>query len=194
MLVRPIFAALFAAALLPAQQAGLTSTGTVERDGEAHPYTVRHLPVAAFPELPALVAQALAARNCTIPQSYEAHGPENVIHGSLERAGSADWAVLCSAEGRVSLLVFFASAPERPVTLASVAETDRLDSRPGTEGLGFNWAIDPASPERVHQAQNGVSPRPPRPEHDAVADSRIERRTEYRYFTNGEWSVLPLAN
>ena len=61
-----------------------------------------------------------------IPQTYEAHRPENVIHASLQRAGSSDWAVLCAAKGTVSLLVFFGSEPAAPMELASAQETERL--------------------------------------------------------------------
>ena len=172
-------------------QAGLVATGSVDRNGQARHYTVRHLPVSAFPELPAVVARGLTARGCAVPQTYEAHGPENVIRGSFERAGSEDWAALCSVDGNVSLLVFFASDLEKPAELATAPETARL--QPGNGGeLGFNWAIDPATPERVQEAQKGMFPRPERLEHDAVADSVIEREAVYRYFANGAWGVVPL--
>ena len=64
------------------------------------------------------MAETLNQRGCMIPQTYEAHQPENVVHASLERAGSSDWAVLCSAQGTVSLLIFFGSDPAKPMVLA----------------------------------------------------------------------------
>ena len=87
----------------------LNVSGQVTVDGRPIPYLIRHLPVNAFPQLPAAVQDALTRRGCLIPQTYEAHQPENVVHASLERHGSSDWAVLCSVDGTVSLLVFFAS-------------------------------------------------------------------------------------
>jgi hypothetical protein len=101
--------------------------------GHSTPYLIRHLPVSSFPELPAGIVDLLNRRGCTIPQTYEAHRPENVVHASLEHAGSSDWAVLCSVQGTVSLLVFFngASAGGRtaqPVVLASALETERLQA------------------------------------------------------------------
>ena len=85
-----------------------------------------------------------------IPQTYEAHHPENVVHASLESSGSSDWAVLCSAQGTVSLLVFFGERLQRnPSTLASAPETERLQAHDPSGVLGFNWGIDPASPEQV---------------------------------------------
>ena len=83
-------------------------------DGHPTPYLIRHLPVSSFPDLPPAVQEQLDRRGCLIPQTYEAHQPENVVHASLERPGSSDWAVLCSAQGTVSLLVFFGSGSSQP--------------------------------------------------------------------------------
>jgi hypothetical protein len=139
------------------------------------------------------IAAALAQRGCLIPQTYEAHRPENVIHGSFERAGASDWAVLCAVHGEVSLLVFFANGPD-PVTLATAPETQRLQSHPDSPVLGFNWGIDPASPQAIHTLQIGLSPRPPYPDHEAIADSIIDHKTTYHYFKDGSWSLVDLPD
>jgi hypothetical protein len=167
----------------------LDTSGQVTVDGQSTPYLIRHLPINAYPQLPAAVANALVRRGCLIPQTYEAHQPENVIHASLERHGSSDWAVLCSVAGRVSLLVFLSSGGD-PMVLVSAAETDRLQAHGATNVLGFNWGIDPASPEVIHEAQFGMNHPPPRLDHDALADSVIERRTIYRVFAKGAWTVI----
>lgn len=167
----------------------LNESGQVTIDGRPTPYLIRHLPINAFPQLPASVQDALTRRGCLIPQTYEAHQPENVVHASLERPGSSDWAVLCSAGGRVSLLVFFSSGGD-PMVVASAPETDRLQAHEATNVLGFNWGIDPASPQTVHEAQFGMSHPPPRLDHDALADSVIERKTIYRVYTKGAWTVI----
>ena len=91
-------------ALLPAQPAKplspqLNESGQIVVDGRSTPYLIRHLPVSSFPDLPPQLAALLNRRGCLIPQTYQAYGPENVIRASLERAGSSDWAVLCSAQG-----------------------------------------------------------------------------------------------
>lgn len=156
-------------------------------------YRIRRLPVNAFPELPARVADELEARACLIPQSYQAHGPENVIHGSFERAGSKDWAVLCEAHGTVALLVFFASNPAEPMTLAAAPETERLQRHDASGELGFDWGIDAATPEQVHVAQAGMERRPARPDHDALSDTLIDHRTIYHFFTRNAWQVLPVS-
>jgi hypothetical protein len=167
----------------------LNTSGQVMVDGRPTPYLIRRLPVNAFPQLPAAVQDALVRRGCLIPQTYEAHRPENVVNASLEHLGSSDWAVLCSVDGRVSLLVFFASGGD-PMVVASALETGRLQAHGLTNVLGFNWGIDPASPETVHEAQFGMKHPPPRLDHDALADSVIDRRTIYRAYAKGVWTVV----
>lgn len=135
----------------------------------------------------------LNRRGCLIPQTYEAHQPENVVHGSFERPGSSDWAALCSADGTVSLLVFFSSRPaNQPFELASAPETERLQPHPPDTVLGFNWAIGAAGPEDVHEAQAGLDPRPPRINHDALSDSTVDRRTIYHFYAKGAWTLLDM--
>jgi hypothetical protein len=167
----------------------LNASGQVTVDGRPTPYLIRRLPINAFPQLPGAVQDALTRRGCLIPQTYEAHQPENVVNASLERRGSSDWAILCSVDGRVSLLVFLASGGG-PMVVASAQETDRLQAHAATNVLGFNWGIDPASPETVHEAQFGMRHPPPRLDHDALADSVIDRRTIYRAYAKGAWTVI----
>jgi hypothetical protein len=166
--------------------------------GHSTPYLIRHLPVSSFPELPAVIVNLLSRRGCTIPQTYEAHHPENVVHASLEHAGSSDWAVLCSVQGTVSLLVFFdggtALNSGQPVVLATSPEIQRLQAHPGGGVLGFNWGIDLASPQQVRDAQNGLQHRPARLDHDALADSVVDHRTIFRFYAKSAWSVLEMPD
>jgi len=171
----------------------LVTTGEVTLRGQARQYIVRHLPPSSFPDLPDPVANELNQRGCLIPQTYQAHQPENAVHGSFQRAGSSDWAVLCSVKGSVSLLVFFDSSA-KPSVLATSLETQRLQVHESTGVLGFNWGIDVASPQAIHDAQNGLAPRPERLDHDALADSVVDRKTIYRYFANNAWSLLDMPD
>jgi hypothetical protein len=184
-----------ACAFLPAQQqvqaaAPLDESGQVSVDGRATPYLIRHLPVSSFPLMPDQLQELLNRRGCLIPQTYEAHQPENVVHASLERAGSSDWAVLCSSRGTVSLLVFFSSTPDQVLVLADFPESARLQPHDSSGVLGFNWGIDPASPKQIHQAQSGLEHRPQLVDHDALADSVVDRRTVYRFYTKNVWVLL----
>ena len=186
---------LFSFSLLPAQPpAQLDSSGQIVIAGQPTPYLIRHLPVSSFPGLPAPLQELLNRRNCLIPQTYQAHHPENVVHASLERAGSSDWAVLCSSRGTVTLLVFFSSVPSTLVELASAPETDRLQPNGASGTLGFNWGIDPASPTQVHQAQAGLDPRPQMADHDAIADSVVDHKTIYHFYMKNAWTVLEMPD
>jgi hypothetical protein len=185
--------------VIPAQQqqpppAQLTDSGRILVAGHPTPYLIRHLPVSSFPELPAGIQALLNRRGCLIPQTYAAHHPENVIHASLQRAGSSDWAVLCSAEGTVSLLVFFTDLSAQPTILASAPENDRLQAHDPSGVLGFNWGIDPASPAQVREAQIGLEPRPLRIDHDALADSVVERHTVYHFYAKSTWTLVGMPD
>lgn len=179
--------------LLPAQPQASTpldETGLIALAGKSAPYRIRRLPVSSFPDLPAAFQKQLNQLGCLIPQTYEAHAPENVVHASLERPGSSDWAVLCSVQGTVSLLVFFGSAPEQLQTLATAPESQRLQKHGASGVLGFDWGIDPATPERIHEAQTGLTPRPMRIDHDALADSIIDRPAVYHFYSKNGWILL----
>lgn len=195
MRMRLAFCMLGLSALAAAQTAPaliqLNETGRIPFAGRSTPYIIRRLPIASFPQIPLIIQGQLSQRGCLIPQTYEAHQPENVVHGSFQRTGSSDWAMLCSVRGTVSLLVFFGSDLDRPFTLATAQETERLQAHDPTGVLGFNWGIDSASPQQVHDAQAGLYPRPPQVSHDAVADSVVERSTVYHYYSNGDWTLLP---
>ena len=202
-----VSAALVALAVVCCSKAGLkaqgpelqpidafSNSGTVTVNGQARPYKVEHLPASSFPALPAAVAAELNRRDCLVPQTYEAHGPENVIHGSFSRAGSKDWAALCSVHGTVSLLVFFEGAEQSPAVLASAAETARLQWNGASGKMEFDWGIDTATPESVREAQTDMRRRPPKPDHDAIASSIINGETTYRFYTGSTWKFLDTSD
>jgi len=172
----------------------LTESGKIIFEGDSTPYLIRHLPVSSYPELPVAIQDQLNRRGCLIPQTYQARRPENVVHASFERNGSSDWAVLCSVRGTVSLLVFFDGSSAPPAVLATAPETERLQVHDTTGVLGFNWGIDPASPEQIHEAQSSMEHRPPRPDHDALADSVVDRRTVYHFYSKNAWTLVALED
>ena len=76
--------------------------------------------------------------------------------------------------------------------LASAQETERLQAHGCTSVLGFNWGIDPASPEQVREAQAGMEHRPPPLDHDALADSIVDHRTVYHFYSKNAWTLLEM--
>ena len=183
-----------ASAQQPQPSEPLNSSGQITINGHSAPYLVRHLPISAFPQLPTPVQDQLTLRGCLIPQTYQAHRPENVVHASLERPGSSDWAVLCSVGGTVSLLVFFDGAAANPSVLSKTIETSCLQWHNAAGILGFDWAIDPASPQDVHVAQLGMRRLPSRIDHDALADSLIDQRTLYHFYSSSNWTLIDTAD
>ncbi len=184
-------------ALAPAQQAGINLTqlnesGKILFDGHLTPYLIRHLPVSSFPQLPTWIRDDLNRRGCMIPQTYQAYGPENVVQGSLERPGSSDWAILCSARGTVSLLVFFSDG-EQIMVLDVAPETERLGISGANGVLGFDWGIDPATPQQVQEAEAGLTPRPPLLDHDALAVTVINQNTIYHYYAKSAWTLVAVT-
>jgi hypothetical protein len=174
------------------ESAERTESGHIWADGRSAPYLIRRLPVSSFPDLPSKVAERLNQRGCMIPQTYEAHRPENVIRASLQRAGSSDWAVLCAARGRVSLLVFFGSAPDDAVELATAQETQSLETHDPSGVMGFDWGIDRASPQQVRDAQTAMEHHRPLLDHDALADTILEKSTIYHFYRKNAWTLLEM--
>jgi len=169
-------------------------SGKTSIDGRTVSYLIRRLPVDSFPDLPDAVAGVLMQRGCLVPQTYEARRPENVIRASFERPGSSDWAVLCSEHGKVDLLVFFARAFEKPITLESVPELERLQRHDLSGVYGFDWGIDPASPERVREAQASMEHHPPLLDHDALAETVLNQKTVYYFYTRNAWTTVDVPD
>ena len=178
----------------PPDNSPLLETGHVERDGHSAPYRIRRLPVSSFPELPANIAAQLERRGCLIPQTYEAHRPKTSSTPASNEPALPTGPCFAPCGVRSLLLVFFGSASDEPTTLASALETQHLQSRDASGAMGFNWGIDPATPEAVHQAQTNMAHRPARLDHDALADSVIDHSTVYRIYKEHAWTVTPTTD
>ena len=170
--------------------ASLTEQGHIDVSGQPVPYVIHRLPVSSFPQLPGPIADHLEQMGCMIPQTYEAHRPENVIHASLEQSGSSDWAVLCAAAGTVKLMVFFGDTPASQTVLASELETARLETHDASGVMGFAWGIDPVSPRKMREAQAGMEHHPAALDHDAIADTFVEKSTIYHFFSRNKWTIV----
>jgi hypothetical protein len=94
--------------------------------------------------------------------------------------------------GKVDLLVFFSHSQSKPVTLASAQELERLQRHDSTGVLGFDWGIDPASPEQVRQAQSGMLHHPPMLDHDALMDAVLNEKTIYHFYAHNAWTVVDM--
>lgn len=169
----------------PAEQ---VETGQVQTRQGIRPYRIRLLPPASFPNLPPAVVSQLNAQHCLIPQTFEARKPENVIHGEFEAPGSTDWAVLCSHDGSTDLLVFLHSALEKPFTLATAKNTDRMASEMPADPLGSAWGISTIPPDGMRHTP-GVHQHGPF-NHDGIEDDFIEHASTVHYYRSGSWLAL----
>lgn len=160
--------------------------------GDIETYRIRLLPVASFPDLPAMVAADLSRRGCMIPQTFEAQQPENVIEGAFQEAGSRDWAALCSVSGSTTLYVFFAGAFDKPVALRTQADTEWLGAEPGTSIFGSAWGIATRSAAYLRTARplHGAAIF----DHDGIEDARLERSETIRYWQQGHWLAFDVQN
>jgi hypothetical protein len=199
--------AVLMAAAVPSLATAQSETGAVSSEqietgrvrlpgGNEVVYRIRLLPLASFPSLPAEVTAQLEQRKCMIPQTYEARAPENVVHASLERKGSNDWAVLCSVNGATTLYVFFQSQPGAPVALRHQRDTEWL----GSEVLGAYgaaWGIGRRSSSQIRQsARRSAGPNAVRMDfdHDGIEDAFIEKSSTTHYFQDGTWTTLENSN
>lgn len=160
--------------------------------GDVVTYRIRLLPVASFPNLPAVVAAELTQHGCMIPQSFEAQQPENVIEGAFQQAGSSDWAALCSAGGSTTLYVFFAGALDKPTALRTQPDTAWLGAEPGSPVFGSAWGIVTRSAAYLRAARplHGEA----NFDHDGIEDSRLERSETIRYWQQSRWLEFDLQN
>lgn len=151
-------------------------------------YRIRLLPIASFPDLPAAIVEQLSRRRCMIPQSFEAEGPENVIHGSFRAAGTDDWAALCSVDGSTTLYVFLSGQFDAPVALRSQPDTAWLGAEPGASIFGSGWgiAVRSASTLRATRQMHAAAVF----DHDGIEDARLERSATVRYWQDGKWLDL----
>ena len=124
-----------------------------------------------------------------VPQTYEARAPENVVHASLERKGSDDWAVLCSVNGATTLYVFFQSQPSTPVALRHQRDTDWLGSEVlGTYGSA--WGIARRGPSQMRVAGDTPVSKHGAFDHDGIEDAFVEKSFTTHYFQDGSWMIL----
>jgi hypothetical protein len=156
------------------------SPGSALNHGFQRQYRIRLLPISSFPQLPSTVVQQLDEKGCMIPQTYEAHEPENVIQGSFEKPGSHDWAALCSIKGVTTLYVFFQSDFANPIPLRH---------QPDNQWLGVEWSLD-------YGSAWGIAIRPARmihplgsADHDGIEDADIEQSSTIHYYDKGHWTT-----
>lgn len=158
---------------------------------------LKRLPLDAFPDLPPAIAATLRQMGCTIPQAHELpawRSPNNVIRGRFYDAERESWAVLCSVQDTVRLLVFRDAADTKPETLQGGLESGWMQTT-GPDSAGFSWAITVADEAKIrwYHSQYGGTPLPPL-DHDGIDSHFLEKASVVLYHHRGKWLRLPGAD
>jgi hypothetical protein len=155
---------------------------------------IKRLQPEAFPNLPATLASFLRTRGCTVPQPAGANSPRNVIKGEFLRPGQQAWAVLCSADGWSTILVFRTPEDRSPHRLAKLEDRTFLQGL-DKEKAGYSREIGSAGRAFIlSHAHNAVGQESPPITHPGINDAFLEKASVVHYFHQGRWLKLPGAD
>lgn len=165
-----------------------------DRWKDADAATVR-LPPAAFPQLPVNIVHYLQERGCTIPQTYLSREPHNIIRGEFLRPGQTDWAVLCSRNGRSSIMLFSRGSAKSVTQLAEASDENYLQTINEGGRIGYSRMIEAVGRDYIlsHYRDYG-GPRPPSIDHQGIDDGFAEKASVVRYYYRGRWLELQGAD
>ncbi len=139
----------------------------------------------AFPQLPDDVRATLEHEGCRVPQAWGEDEPHNVVNGSFAVTGQTDWAVLCSVNGRSSILVFWGGAATCPSPLAASLPDRSFLQQTGVDGILFSRGIAAITlRERYWPIDESL---PDGPTHDAITDAFYEKGATAYYCKDGTW-------
>ena len=155
------------------------------------PDVVRRLAPDAFPRLPVAIRQALNARGCRIPQTWDARSPVNVAHGDLTAAGSGEWAILCSTDGASQILVYRvgpASDARVVDSLSSSSDATWIqDVGGGRRGYSRLIRVKPQRQIRAWREDRDRHSIPQPIDHDAIEQVYLEKGADAFYLARGRW-------
>jgi hypothetical protein len=150
----------------------------------------KSLPVRAFPQLPAPVADHLRRRGCVIPQSPVVEGPHNVIKGAFFGPRRADWAVTCSHNGTSAILVF-RQGEARPGAELSKFDERQLGPANAEGVVEYPYKISAVGRREILYYQQAFGgPLPKRIDHQGIDDYYDGKASVIHYFDNGRWLEL----
>jgi hypothetical protein len=154
---------------------------------------VLRLSPSAFPDLPKTLRTALQRRGCLVPQVPRRKQPHNVIKGEFSRRGQTDWAILCSAGGVSSILVFWNGSDANPAQIAEAKDLDRLQD----SGTGWAYSREISSVDRAYilghyRTYGGL--KPPPIDHKGINDAFAGKGSVVFYLDHEKWLQLTGAD
>jgi hypothetical protein len=157
--------------------------------------SVVRLPPDAFPRVSSLVRRELQRRGCTIPQSYRAGKPHNLISGEFIRRGQIDIAALCSRSRESSILIFQNGSPSSVDELSRRADADYLQELDDRGTIGFSRVIHLADASHVREhARDNLHLKLPVLNHGAIEDEFLGKASETWCWNEGRWYRLSGTN
>lgn len=144
------------------------------------------LPPAAFPDLPADAAAALASLGCAIPQAWGSAGPHNVVSGTFATADQTDWAALCSVEGLSAIVILWGGSETCPTPITPPMRDGRFLQNTGVDGIMFSRGISAIRPDLRFWSVPAGFPTDSLT-HDAISDAFFEKGATAYYCHRGAW-------
>ena len=151
-------------------------------------------PPRAFALLPTAFRDSLSRDGCEIPQPWGAPVTANAIRGHFASRRQTDYAVLCSADGRSTIRVFW-GGPRRCASTFD-AGLDRGYLQVVDAGtIGYSHQILTASYRMIvrHRKWYG-GPEIPADRHDGIDDAYLGKASVTMYCSHGEWVPLQGAD
>lgn len=163
---------------------------TLDRVDQADRNTVRLSP-SLFSSLPDPVSDDLEARGCKIPQTYGSGEPHNVIKGHFKNSETTDWAVLCSAERKTVLLVYWGGTTELVSEMSRSNDRNWLQTIDAAGQIGFSRSISSVDAKYItdHARWYGGD-LPPKIDHEGINEAFIEKASVVYYWYKGAWLKL----
>jgi len=149
---------------------------------------------AVFPGIPQWLTTELTRRHCSIPQSFGANRPDNIIRGLFNDGNVRDWAVLCSRERVSTILVFWDEQAQNVAELSAEQDANFLQVVL-PDKIGFSREIGVAKPATIrgyHRAiGDGVLPPL---SHSGIDDAFVGKGSVVWYWRRGKWLRLTGAD
>ena len=146
-----------------------------------------YYPPEKFSGVPAWVVAELNARGCSIPQALHFRkGPHNLIRGEFVLKGQADWAALCSKNGKSSI-VLLSTNKEKCTQELPVTGDSAYVQQVSSNQQAFSRLISTATSKEITPYAMQDSPGF---DHDGIIDEFAEKASSIIYCREGTWVEL----
>ena len=140
----------------------------------------------AFPDLYQR-REELSHRGCGIPQSFSISQPHNVIVGAFTGSKRADLAILCSANGLSSILVFRRGSTAPVAELGRQPDRNYLEVIDGRGTIAFGRVIMPVDANTIRRYTQGRGGEDRSYVHAGIDDAFVGKGSVVWYWDGRSW-------